>query len=165
VEIVLDCEQSTALVPRVARGEIDVALVSRDRPARGVLLFHEPLVWVAAAPFELWHRDPLPVAVYEPGSQARKGALQALKAAGRRFRVVVNTPSLAGQLAAVESGVAVGVLTRCSVPPTLRVLDEKAGLPALPAMAVAVLRSRASHGNAAVDALHELVIRTLRRPQ
>jgi DNA-binding transcriptional LysR family regulator len=105
------------------------------------------------------------VAVYEPGSQARKGALQALKAAGRRFRVVVNTPSLAGQLAAVESGVAVGVLTRCSVPPTLRVLDEKAGLPALPAMAVAVLRSRASHGNAAVDALHELMIRTLRRPQ
>jgi DNA-binding transcriptional LysR family regulator len=31
VEITLVCEQSTALLPKISRGEIDLALVSRDR--------------------------------------------------------------------------------------------------------------------------------------
>lgn len=65
VEIELDCEQSTALIPRVEQGELDLALVSRDHARRGKLLFHEPMVWVGSSQFELWRRDPLPIAVYE----------------------------------------------------------------------------------------------------
>ncbi|QPF75353.1 LysR family transcriptional regulator [Roseateles sp. DAIF2] len=161
VEIELFCEQSTALIPRIGRGELDLALVSRDKASRGTLLFHEPLVWVGAPPYEAWRRDPLPVAVYEAGSQARHGTLAALTKARRAYRVVYNSSSLAGQLAAVESGLAVAVLTRCCVPPGLQVLGEKQGLPPLPEMAVALLRSTASRRDAAVEALHELALRTL----
>jgi DNA-binding transcriptional LysR family regulator len=35
VEILLVCEQSTALVPKVGRGELDLAVDTRDRPQRG----------------------------------------------------------------------------------------------------------------------------------
>ena len=49
VEILLVCEQSTALIPKVGRGELDLAVVTRDRPQRGELLFREPLVWVGSA--------------------------------------------------------------------------------------------------------------------
>lgn len=162
VEIVLDCEQSTALIPRVSRGELDLALVSRDRPTRGTLLFHEPLVWVGAAQHEAWRREPLPVAVYEAGSLARRDALAALAAHKRAWRIVYNSSSLAGQLAAVDSGIAVAVLTRCSVPAHLQVLGERHGLPPLPSMEVAVLRSKASKGARAVDALEQQVLQTLR---
>ena len=161
VEIELFCEQSTVLIPRIARGELDLALVSRDRAGRGTLLFHEPLVWVGAAAHEVWRREPLPVAVYEAGSQARRDALAALTRQRRAHRVVYNSASLAGQLAAVEAGLAVAVLTRCSVPAGLQVLGEKQGLPDLPAMEVALLRSSASRRDAAVEALHELALRTL----
>lgn len=161
VEIALFCEQSTALIPRLARGELDLALVSRDKASRGTLLFHEPLVWVGAAAFEVWRRDPLPIAVYEAGSQARQGTLAALARARRAHRIVYNSSSLAGQLAAVESGLAVAVLTRCCVPPGLQILGEKQGLPPLPEMQVALLRSSASRRDAAVEALHELTLRTL----
>jgi len=164
VEIVLDCEQSTALIPRVQRGELDLALVSRDRPTRGTLLFHEPLVWVAAARHEAWRRDPLPVAVYEAGSLARRDALSALTAQRRAHRVVYNSSSVAGQFAAVRSGIAVAVLTRCSVPDDLLVLDARHGLPPLSTMEVAVLRSKASIHSAAVDAVHEEALTVLRRP-
>lgn len=163
VEIVLDCEQSTALVPRVLRSEIDLALVSRDRRGRGTLLFQEPLVWVGSPEFELWRREPLPIAVYESGSQARMAAVQALKNARRTYRVVVNTPSLAGQLAAVESGVAIAVLTRCSTPASLQILGDRTGLPPLPSMAVALLRSAASRDHAPTDALEQEMLRILRR--
>ncbi|MCC6076501.1 LysR family transcriptional regulator [Pseudomonas sp. GCM10022188] len=162
VEIELDCEQSTSLIPRVTRGDLDLALVSRDHPRRGTLLFHEPLVWVGSAQFELWRRDPLPIAVYEDTSMARRSAINALALQGRRYKVVYNSSSLAGQIAAVESGLAVAVATQCSVPEHLQILGSEHGLGPLEPMEVAVYRSRASQGSPAVDSLYSLLIKTLR---
>ena len=165
VDVELDCEQSTALIPRVLRGELDLALISRDGPRRGHWLFDEPLVWVGSPQFEVWRREPLPVAVYEAGSRAREGALRALKAARRGYRIVVNTPSLAGQIAAVDSGLAVAVLTRCSVPTHLVILGERQGLPMLPAMQVAVLAAPGGRTPVAVEAIATLMKQTLAQPR
>ena len=74
------------------------------------------------------------------------------------------SPSLAGQLAAVESGLAVAVLTRCSVPAHLQILQNlpaEFDLPPLDAMHVAVLRSKVSQRSLAVDAMYEQMVRTL----
>lgn len=162
VEIELNCEQSTALIPRVERGELDLALVSRDHARRGSLLFHEPMVWVGSPQLELWRRDPLPIAVYEDISLARRGAIHALALQGRRYKVVYHSSSLAGQLAAVESGLAVAALTQCSAPAQLQVLGREQGLGPLAPMQVAAYRSKASRGNAAVDELERLLVQTLR---
>jgi DNA-binding transcriptional LysR family regulator len=163
VEIELVCEQSTALIPKVQRDELDLAIVSRDRPSRGTLLAREPLVWVGAPQHEAWRRDPLPIAAYESGSLARRDALAALTRRRRRHRIVYNSSSLAGQLAAVESGLAVAALTRCSVPPGVLILGDKHGLPPLPSMEVAAFRSKASLRAPAVSALHDEMLRTLTR--
>lgn len=162
VEIELSCEQSTALIPRVASGELDLALVSRDHARRGTLLFHEPMVWVGSAQFELWRRDPLPIAVYEEASLARRSAIHALAQQGRRYKVVYHSSSLAGQIAAVESGLAVAALTKCSAPEHLQILGSEHGLGPLEPMQVAVYRSRDSRGSRAVDSLQNLLVRTLR---
>jgi len=164
VEIELTCEQSTSLIPKVVRGDLDLALVSRDKPQRGRLLFHEPLVWVGASQFEVWRKDPLPIAVYEAGSLARIEALAALGARRRAYRVVYHSSSLAGQVAAVESGLAVAVLTRCSVPTsvhTLQNLPKEYELPALGSMDVAVFRSKVSQRSRAVDAMYDQFVNTL----
>lgn len=164
VEIELTCEQSTSLIPRVVRGELDLALVSRDKPQRGRFLFQEPLVWVGAAKYEAWRRDPLPLAVYEAGSMARIAALSTLTAKRRAYRIVYNSSSLVGQVAAVESGLAVAVFTRCSVPPGLQILQNlhaKFELPTLEPMHVAVLRGKVSMRSPAVDAMYEQMVKTL----
>ncbi len=162
VEIELDCEQSTSLIPRVAKGELDLALVSRDHARRGTLLFHEPMVWVGAAQFEAWKRQPLPVAVYEQASLGRRSAVNALAQQGRPYKVVYNSSNLAGQIAAVESGLAVAALTQCSAPPHLQVLGLEHGLGPMEPMQVAVYRSAASRGSKAVDSLHRMLLQTLR---
>ncbi|MGE8497945.1 MAG: LysR family transcriptional regulator [Pseudomonas sp.] len=162
VEIELYCEQSSALIPRVKNGDLDLALVSRDNPRQGTLLFHEPMVWVGDAQFQVWRRDPLPIAVYEDASLAKRGALRSLALQGRRYKVVYNSSSLAGQIAAVESGLAVAVLTQCSAPAHLEILGSEHHLGPLEPMEVAVLRSRASRDSKAVDSLHNLLVRTLR---
>jgi DNA-binding transcriptional LysR family regulator len=164
VDIELTCEQSTALIPKVVKGELDLALVSRDKPERGKLLFHEPLVWVGSPQFEVWRKSPLPIAVYESASLARREALSALAAIKRPYRLVYHSSSLAGQLAAVESGLAVAVLTRCSVPTGLQILHNlpnEHALPDLGEMDVAIFRSRSSIGSAAVTALYEQFVATL----
>lgn len=163
VEIELCCEQSTSLIPKLRSGDVDLALVSRSRESMGTLLFREPLVWVGAAQHESWRRLPLPVALYEPGSLARKNALAALAARRIAYRVVYNSASLAGQLAAVESGLAVAVLTQCSVPSGLQILQPRHGLPPIAAVEVGIVRSKASERNAAVDAMFALATQTLRR--
>lgn len=163
VEIELICEQSTSLIPRVASGELDIALVSRDHARRGTLLFHEPMVWVGAAQFELWRRDPIPIAVYESTSLARRTAIHSLAQQGRRYKVVYNSSSLAGQIAAVESGLAVAALTQCSTPAHLKTLGSDEGLGPLEPMEVAVYRSRDSRGSKAIDSLQSLLIKTLRQ--
>ena len=161
VDIELTCEQSTTLIPRIDSAELDLALVSRDSPRRGALLFQEPMVWVGSPQFGLWERDPLPIAVYETASLARHGAVNSLALQGRGYKVVYNSSSLAGQIAAVESGIAVAVLTRCSVPAHLQVLGLEHGLGALVPMEVAVYRSKASQGRKAVDSLRRFLIQSL----
>ena len=47
---------------------------------------------------------------------------------GRRYRVVYNSSSLIGQIAAVESGLAVAVFTQCSAPQHLEILGAEHGL-------------------------------------
>ena len=163
VEIQLDCEQSTSLIPRVARGDLDLALVSRDHARRGTLLFHEPMVWVGSPQFDVWQRNPLPVAVYEEASPGRRSAIHSLALQGRPYKVVYNSASLAGQIAAVESGLAVAALTQCSAPPHLQVLGAEHGLGPLEPMQVAVVRSRASQGSKAVDSLYRMLLQTLRQ--
>ena len=77
--------------------------------------------------------------------------------------MVYHSSSLAGQIAAVESGLAVAALTHCSVPPQLQVLGTEHGLGPLAPMEVAVYRSRASRGSKAVDSLQNLLVQTLRQ--
>lgn len=162
VEIELVCEQSTSLLPRVEQGELDLALVSREKPNQGTFLFYEPMVWVGSSQFELWRRDPMPLAVYEPTSLARRSAINTLGLQGRRYKVVYHSSSLAGQIAAVESGLAVAVFTHCSVPPHLQILGNPQQLGPLEPMEVALYRSPCSLDNIAVDNLYRLLLKTLR---
>lgn len=143
IEISLICEPSLSLIPKIEASELDVAVVTRDKPDRGHFLFSEPLVWVGSETCNLLDKSPLPVAMYEYGSEARKKVLQALNALKKGYRVVYNSPYVAGQIAAVESGMAVAVLTQCSVPEHLFVLRSPQ-LPVMPSLDVVVLASQLS---------------------
>lgn len=162
VELSLVCEQSTTLIPRVLKGEVDLAVATRDRAGRGQPLFNEPLVWAAPLRSEAWRSSPVPIAIYEVGSSARTAAMAALRSRRKPYRVVCESASPAGMLAAVEAGLAVALFTRCSVPPGFEVLGRRHGMPALPQLPVILLRSRASAGSPAADAMAEQVLRTLK---
>ncbi len=88
---------------------------------------------------------------------------EALALQGRPYKVVYNSSNLAGQIAAVESGLAIAALTQCSAPAHLQVLGAAQGLGPLQPMEVAVYRSQASKGSKAVDSLQQMLVQTLRQ--
>ncbi|TPE49480.1 LysR family transcriptional regulator [Maribrevibacterium harenarium] len=163
VEIELQCEQSNVLIPRVESGELDLALVSRDQKKRGVTLFREPMVWAGSAKFELWSSDPLPVAFYDETSLARTLAINSLAHQGRRYKVVYQSSSLAGQIAAVESGLAIAALTKSCVPDSLQILGIEHHLSPIESVDVVLYRSQSSKGQLAVDRLNRFLTNLLRR--
>jgi DNA-binding transcriptional LysR family regulator len=145
VEIKVVCAQSTVLVPQVRNGEIDLAVVTRSRGVEGQLLRREPMIWIASHDRVALERRPLPVALFEPGSQARHVVLAALTRSNIPFRAAYENVSQSALLTVVEAGLAVASVARMSAPPSVAQLTEADGLPALDAVEIALIRSASSH--------------------
>jgi DNA-binding transcriptional LysR family regulator len=88
-----------------------------------------PMIWLGVP--GLAELDVLPLAVLEPPCRFRDAALSALEAAGRPYRIVLETPSLSALRAAVESDLCITCRTDVVLK---RPIDpaEAPGLPKLP---------------------------------
>jgi DNA-binding transcriptional LysR family regulator len=161
VTVELVCEPSRQLTAAVEEGRVDLAIVTRLPAQPFEVLRREPFVWVGAPNRVAWSFDPLPVALFEPGCAARANVIDALSAAGRAYRSTYSSSSLLGLCAVVQSGLAVAGLAASSVPPTLAVIGEAEGLPALEPLEMSLIRHPASDA-AAVSRLDEFLRKALR---
>lgn len=124
---------SAELLELLAADRLDVVLcmgAADDVAAVAV----KPMLWLgdpALADLEV-----LPLAVLEPPCRFRDAALAALDAAGRPYRIVVETPSLSALRAALESDLCVTCRTDVVLK---RPIDpaEATSLPALPSVSFA----------------------------
>lgn len=94
---------SQELLDLLQRAQLDTALCVRpaDDPKR---VRGAPMHWFGHP--HLLEREVLPLALLEPPCLFRAAALAALEAAGRPYRLVVETASLSGIRAAVQAGLA-----------------------------------------------------------
>ena len=157
IAVELACEPSSLLVGKVAANEIDLALLTRQSSQAMEVLRREPLVWVASPLHAPWDADPLPIALYEPGCAARDNALVSLGDAGRAYRCLYSSPSLMGLTAVVQAGLAVAAMARCSVPPSLRIIGTKEGLPPLRELEIGLMHSPLASSSNATNRLGEFL--------
>lgn len=158
VGVTLVCEPSTVLISKTERGEVDLSLISRDVANRGELLFNEDLIWVGNEKYEAWKKNPIPIAVHGLNNRLRNQILMSLREKKKEYQVIYNSPNILGQLAIASSGLGVSVITRCNLTDDLKVLDMRHGLPKLPSVEVALLRSEKSKKSKAVSALEDYII-------
>jgi len=85
-----------------------------------------PMIWLGEA--ALAGLNVLPIAVLEPPCRFRDAALAALEAAGRPYRIVLETPSLSALRAAVESDLCI----TCRTDIVLKRAIDPAHAPSLP---------------------------------
>ncbi len=163
IAVDLTCGESARLFPAIDAGEIDLAIVTRGAGQDADVLRREPLVWIGPRTAYPERREPLPLALYQPGCVARDHVLRALAKGDRTCRLAYESPSMTGLLAVVRAGLAVAILARTSVPPDLRIIPADAGLPSLPTVEIGLARNRAAT-SPAIEALATLIVDTIGAP-
>jgi DNA-binding transcriptional LysR family regulator len=151
VALTVNCDFTVNLLDGFSKGQYDLVLFKRGlqpgqppdgAQAGGTGVWREALVWVAGPRLVLPDAGTLPLVLAPAPDVYRRGALAALDAAGRPWRIVLTSPSLAGLQAAVRAGLGVTILPREMVPPDLVVLGEATyRLPALPATEIVLYRA------------------------
>jgi len=163
VQLEVTCDLTITLMGRFRQGDFDLVLVKREpeRSDRGVRVWREPLVWVAAEKLALPGSRPLPLVVSPPPCVYRKRATDSLGRVRRPWRVAYSCASLAGQHAAVKAGLGVAVLPKDMVPAGLAVIERRSGLPDLHDTEIALLAAR--NLSAPARRLHDHIVRSLEK--
>lgn len=125
VELDVRCASGAGYSKEISTGELDLALYEVQTSDPGVVVLREEYTYWVTSRFHNAHmREPLPVALFDRACWWRDIALETLKSSGRNFRVVFTSESVAGVTAAVEAGIAVGLLGERSIGGNSRVLAE-----------------------------------------
>jgi DNA-binding transcriptional LysR family regulator len=136
--------------------ELDLAVVvaQADRGPQGTLLQRQEMVWAAAEDFVPSDHTSWPLAYSPPPCVCRQIATDALNEAGVAWHSAFSSHSLHDLRAVVLSGLAVAPFTRDNLRPGMVMLDEREGLPALPALDFIMTHAEAdmhSRGSAAAE--------------
>jgi DNA-binding transcriptional LysR family regulator len=145
VEVDVLCAPSNEVIAKLQAGELDVALCSAGYDTGGLPareLWRGPLRWVGSERHAPQRLDPIPLALAAADCTWRRAALDALRNAGRRYRVAYTSATLAGTHAPVLAGLALTVSPVTFLPAGLRALPVGDTLPPLPDTAIQLLVSR-----------------------
>lgn len=133
VELSVHCALSSGFSKSLKSGALDLAVHEVETIAPGMVpLRREKLFWATSRAHPVIERDPLPVAIFDRACWWRDISLKLLQSSGRRYRTIYSSESTTGIVAAIEVGIAVGILGESSLNDRLVPIAKRHGLPAPP---------------------------------
>ena len=128
VELDVTCALSAGFPDLLSKGSLDLAIYEVERPqSHEDVLFEDPTCWVGAVHRHFSTDESLPVALFDHACWWRDAAIASLEARGKPYRIVYSSQSVSGVIAAVEAGIAVGLLGRSSLHSGLSVVSNTLG--------------------------------------
>jgi DNA-binding transcriptional LysR family regulator len=162
LEIEIICDLSPNLVAAVQRQDIDLALATVvSPPPDAVLVCEAKLLWIHHPNRRSEKVGTIPLAVYHEGCVFRRAMIAALEAADQGWRIVAQSRSHAGVLAAVRGGVAVTAMADGTVPADLATINDSDILPDLHRVPIYLLKRPGGSGKA-ITSLEQKIIGQLR---
>jgi DNA-binding transcriptional LysR family regulator len=133
VRVTMVAKNSFDLLEDLRSGAIDVTLTTDREAGPGAeVLRSDALVWVGAKGGEAHKQTPLPISTGTRTCRFRPVVLDALRAAGRDWRIVLAISNQDAVNATISAGVTIAAMLRENVPADLVVLGLEDGLPPLP---------------------------------
>jgi DNA-binding transcriptional LysR family regulator len=121
-------------------GELDAVIAKKDGAAqRGRVVWREPLVWMAAADYQVDSSRPARLVMLRPPCTYRDIMITALDTVRREWVATCTASSLQGVQAAVAGGLGVTVLGRSFVREGMQVLQAPQHWPDLPMTEITVI--------------------------
>lgn len=159
VELEVHCDLSRELHQHLRADDLDIIIAvmpTAQMPYLSRTWIEQP-IWAAAEGYrDLAHR-PVPLGAHPEGCDYRARMIQALDATERRWRVVYTGPGISGLQNAVLNGLCVTALTRATMLPGMRVLDEAEGFPALEPLRVGLFYKHPRLSPAGLQLVSDLV--------
>jgi DNA-binding transcriptional LysR family regulator len=158
VELEIKVGLSSNFRPEIEAGEIDLAILAQIPPTgEGLPLYREQLIWLASKDFQMPLNGSIPLALVPSPCLYRKTALDALEKAGLPWQIALNCRSHEAIKAAVESGLAVTVLTEKDLRPGMKILDEKDGFPILGESEISLHQAPNLTNEAALQLMQQII--------
>jgi DNA-binding transcriptional LysR family regulator len=121
-------------------GRLDAVIAKRDGSAqRGRVIWREPVVWMAAAGYQLVFSKPACLVMLRPPCTYREQMIAALDSVRREWVATCTASSLMGVQAAVAGGLGVTVLGRSFAQDGMQILQAPEHWPALPMTEITVV--------------------------
>jgi len=112
VELVVHCALGAGFAKALETGALDLAVHEVPRPGKAdIVLREDHLVWMRRSDHDLSSMSVLPVAVFDRDCWWRDLALSSLEEVGRPYKVAFTSESAMGVRAAVQSGIAAGLMS------------------------------------------------------
>lgn len=144
VQVEVYCDESSRLKEQFHARELDIVLTTEEH-ANQTDTKPLPLAWLMAehgAPVE---QCPLPLALFHAGCLFRRNGLTALEQAGIPYRIAYSSPSLAGVLAAIQAGLAVGPVSINTYMQGCRLALPQDGLPPIAPVGMRLKITKKAH--------------------
>lgn len=133
VELDITCALSAGFPEDLAKHRLDLAVYEIETPSPSEdVLFQDPTHWATSAYRDLATKLPTPVALFDQACWWRDAAIASLEARGQPYRIVCSSQSVSGVVAAVEAGVAIGLLGNSSIDENLTILGSDHGFEPTP---------------------------------
>lgn len=161
IEIEVVCGLGKHILRDLNQGLFDIALLrSIGGIGRGERLWRERMAWVGSLQRMSEAGQPIPLILYPDGCFYRRRIFQALRNAGKKWRVVYTSSSSASVQAAAKAGLGVTALAAGTIVPGIDILERQNVLPKLPDVDSALYRSP-KVTSYATERLAEHVVRSL----
>lgn len=162
VAITVQCGFSAGFPQALAENELDIAVyLAESSSSASILLRNEQTHWVRSRHHRPQEQTPLPVALFDRACWWRDRAVESLEAAGKQYRVAYTSESVTGVIAAIQAGIAVGLVGESFINDELEILSTDYGLPFLPPSSLVIDR-REGFDTAIADAMSAAIMTAFR---
>jgi DNA-binding transcriptional LysR family regulator len=159
VDLEIHCDLSRELHQHLRSDDLDIIVATMPSARMPYLsrAWVEQPVWAASEKLELSHARPVPLGAHLEGCDYRSRMIEALDAAERRWRIVYTGPGISGLQNAVLNGLCVTALTRATMMPGMRELQEEEGFPKLEPLRIGLFYKHPRLSPAGLQLVSDLV--------
>lgn len=161
ISLEIYCGWSADILDRLRADELDlaIAMVNNERTQYLSRSWIERPIWAAAEALQFNPADGIPLAAHPEGCAYRARMIQALDAAHIRWRVAYTGSGIGGLQNAVVNGLGVSALTRYTMLPGMRPLDESDGFPPLAEIRVGLFYKHPRLSDAGIRLVNHIIAR------
>ncbi|MGP2490214.1 LysR substrate-binding domain-containing protein [Mesorhizobium sp. PUT5] len=159
ISLEIYCGWSAEILDRLRADELDLAIaMANDERAQYLSRsWIERPIWAAAEGTRFDLAAGIPLAAHPEGCAYRARMIQSLDSAQLRWRVAYTGSGISGLQNAVINGLGVSALTRYTILPGMRVLDEIDGLPPLAEIRVGLFYKHPRLSDAGIRLVNHII--------